>query len=87
MATIITYRRDDGDLYEAIEGSSLDKMLRADKRFSRVFNDDAEEASAEAGAEVGMETSEESTGSAAEQAADHDAEVESAGRKKATRKN
>lgn len=86
MATIITYRRDDGDLYEAIEGSTFDKVLRADKRFSRILDND-EEAAAEAGAEVGTETSEERTGSVAEQAADHDAEVESAGRKKATRKN
>jgi hypothetical protein len=38
MTSIKTYRRDDGDIYEAVCDSVMDKVLSADKRFTLAGN-------------------------------------------------
>lgn len=36
---INTYKRDDGDIYEAVAGSVLDKLLAKDPRFTLINSD------------------------------------------------
>lgn len=52
MAKIRLYRRSDGDLYEAVEGSQTDRILAALADFSLIAAEDTPEAdSQEAGTE------------------------------------